>query len=41
MFLPGSNRSNPEETEGEESDDVCCEEIPERWILFFIYYIFQ
>lgn len=25
----GPNRSDPEETEGEEGHDVCCEEIPE------------
>lgn len=29
--MPGSNRSDPEEAEGEESYDVCCKEIPERW----------
>lgn len=29
-FVPGSNTSDAEEAEGEESDDECCEEIPER-----------
>lgn len=31
--LPGSNRGDPEETEGEEGHDVGCKEIPERWVL--------
>lgn len=34
FFLPGSNRSDPEETKGEKSYDVCCEEIPERLFVF-------
>lgn len=28
--VPGPNRSDPEEAEGEEGNDVSCEEIPER-----------
>lgn len=47
-FLPGPNRSDPEETAGEEGHDVRCKEIPERsvftsvaWTLFpYFFYCF-
>ena len=35
-FTIGTSGSDPEETEGEEGNDECCKEVPERWVALLV-----